>query len=76
MMDLKQKQINDLENNIRQNGMTHPIELIKREDGTIVINNGNHRLEVAQKIVLKEVPVKFIGDYVANTSNTEYNITN
>jgi len=67
------EQINDLENNIRQNGMTHPIELIKKADGSTSIYNGNHRLEVAQKIGLTEIPVKFINSSIDSLSDIRYN---
>lgn len=65
-------QINDLETNIRQNGITNPIELIKENDGTIRIENGNHRLEVAQRLGLEEVPIVFV-DSIENIDNTSYN---
>ena len=65
-------QINDLETNIRQNGITNPIELIRENDGTIRIENGNHRLEVAQRLGLEEVPIVFV-DSIENIDNTSYN---
>ncbi len=65
-------QINDLETNIRQNGITNPIELIRENDGTIRIENGNHRLEVAQRLGLEEVPIIFVNS-IENVDNIPYN---
>lgn len=68
-----EEQISNLESDIRKNGITNPIELIKKEDGSISIYNGNHRLEIAQKLGLTEIPVKFVRDYIENENNIDYN---
>ena len=65
-------QINVLENDIRQNGITNPIELIRENDGTIRVENGNHRLEVAQRLGLEEVPIVFTNS-IENITDIPYN---
>lgn len=54
------EQINNLKSNIRTNGITTPIEIYKKSDGTFAIENGNHRLEIAQELGIKDVPVKLV----------------
>lgn len=56
------EQVIKLIDNIRANGITSPIELTKNPNGEIIINNGNHRLEIANQLGLKEVPIKFNGN--------------
>lgn len=51
--------INKLKEDIKSNGIQNPIELIRDEDGKIKINNGNHRLEIAKQLGLKDVPVTY-----------------
>lgn len=68
-----EEQISKLENDIRKNGITTPIKLIKKSDGTISIDNGNHRLEIAQRLGLEEIPIQYVNDYIANNKNLGYN---
>lgn len=70
------EEIERLINNVKKNGIQNPIELVKNIDGTIKIVNGNHRLEVANILGLKEVPVKYVKDYIANLPTTNYNKSN
>ena len=58
------EQIESLKNDIRLNGIKNPIELIVRNNGETEIYNGNHRLKIAQELGIKNVPVKYIVDYV------------
>lgn len=69
-----EEQMIKLENEIRANGITSPIEIIKKSDGTLKINDGNHRLQVAKKLGLRQVPVKYVEDYIAKAEDTNYNI--
>lgn len=55
-----QEQINNLKSDIRANGITTPIEIYKKSDGTFAIENGNHRLKIAQELGIKDVPVKLV----------------
>ena len=70
------EEIDRLINNVKKNGIQNPIELVRNIDGTIKIVNGNHRLEVANILGLKEVPVKYVKDYIANFPTTNYNKSN
>ncbi len=58
-----EKQNATLRENIKKNGITTPIELIRNNDGSIEIENGNHRLQIANELGLKEVPVKFVNSW-------------
>lgn len=53
-------QIKNLREDIKKNGITEPIEIYKKKDGTFAIENGNHRLKIAQELGIKEVPVKMV----------------
>ena len=55
-----QSEMANLKEDIAKNGIQNPIELAKRNDGTIEIENGNHRLMIAKELGLKEVPIKFV----------------
>lgn len=37
-------QINNLKKDIEKNGITNPIEIYRKNDGTLAIENGNHQL--------------------------------
>ncbi len=68
------EQINDLTNKIKVEGIENPIELIKNSDGSIEVYNGNHRLEIAKKLGINEIPVKFIKNpYIDNSKSNSYN---
>ena len=54
-----QEQVDALIENIRKNGITQPIEIVKNNDGTLEIGNGNHRLLIAKMFNLKTVPIKY-----------------
>lgn len=52
----------------------NPIELVKNSDGSIEIKNGNHRLQVANKLGFKQVPIKFVKSWdsmIANVNESE-----
>lgn len=53
------EQVASLEKSIKQNGISSPIEISIDNEGKIQVTNGNHRLEIAKKYGLEEVPVKF-----------------
>ncbi|MCI8460197.1 MAG: ParB N-terminal domain-containing protein, partial [Bacilli bacterium] len=61
-----------LTNNIMANGIETPIE-ISKNNTNIEIYNGNHRLMIAEKLGLKEVPVKYIDTDIENNINSSYN---
>lgn len=53
-------QINELRNSIISDGITSPIEIYKKDDGSYAIENGNHRLKIANELGLKNIPVKLV----------------
>ncbi len=42
---------------IRLNGIREPIEIRVREDGSQIVWDGLHRLVIAQKLGIEEIPV-------------------
>lgn len=56
----EQEQITNLREDISKNGIQNPIELVRNNDGSISIENGNHRLQIAKELGINEVPVKFV----------------
>ncbi|HEC62072.1 MAG TPA: hypothetical protein ENI27_07445 [bacterium] len=52
-----------LEEDIRQNGIREPIEIRIREDGSMIVWDGLHRLSIAKKIGLEYVPVILVPMY-------------
>jgi len=42
---------------IKLRGITEPIEIRVREDGSMIIWDGLHRLAVAEKLGIEEIPV-------------------
>lgn len=55
-----QEQITNLREDISKNGIQTPIELVRSSDGSISIENGNHRLQIAKELGIKEVPIRFV----------------
>lgn len=55
-----EQQVSDLKNDIVKNGITTPIEIYKKNDGTFSIENGNHRLKIAQELGIKNIPIKIV----------------
>ena len=47
----------DLEEDIRQNGIKEPIEIKIREDGSLIVWDGLHRLAIAVRLGIESVPV-------------------
>jgi len=73
-----QKQVNSLVNSIKEEGITSAIELSLDNDSNVSIANGNHRLDIANKLGLKEVPVRFINsqyDDIVNSDSILYNMS-
>mgnify|MGYP004509386801 CR=1 FL=1 len=64
-----QEQVDALIENIRKNGITQPIEIVKNSDGTFEIGNGNHRLLIAKMFNLKAVPVEYSNSILQNIEN-------
>lgn len=58
-----QEQFKNLREDISKNGIQTPIELVRNNDGSITIENGNHRLQIAKELGIKEVPVKFVDSW-------------
>lgn len=59
------KQYNEnYENFIRNNGIDKPILLQRTKDDTVRVYDGNHRLEIANRLGLKEIPIKFINENI------------
>ncbi len=65
------EEINKLIDNIKGNGILTPIELEKTSDGSIRIENGNHRLQIANELGLTEVPVKYVNSEMENIDNSQ-----
>lgn len=71
-----QEQIDTLREDIKQNGIQKPIELTKNKDGQIIINDGNHRLAIANELGIQQVPVKYLDEGIENISDiAKYNQT-
>ena len=70
------EQVQNLTDNIKANGISSPIELVRDSNGNIVIENGNHRLEIAQNLGLEEVPVLYSNSSLENFDNNSYNKNN
>lgn len=67
------EQISSLANNIMANGIESPIEISIDENGNRELYNGNHRLLVAEKLGLKEVPVIYRDNLLVDRENFPYN---
>lgn len=65
------EQINELANYIKSNGIENPIEVKINKDGNIEAVNGNHRLEIAKQLGLKEVPIKYVNSKIENVDNSQ-----
>ena len=65
------EEINKLTDNIKSNGILTPIELEKTSDGSVRIENGNHRLQIANELGLTEVPVKYVNSEMENIDNSQ-----
>lgn len=57
----EEEKTRNLENSIKENGVQNPILLATDKNGNLEIYDGHHRLEIAQKYGIKEVPIKYIG---------------
>lgn len=47
----------ELLKDIKRNGIREPIEIKVREDGSQIVWNGLHRLVIAQKLGIEEIPI-------------------
>lgn len=56
------EQISTLKADIQANGIKYPVELIDKGDGTFEINDGTHRIQIANDLGIKEIPVKVVGE--------------
>lgn len=68
------EQISTLKEDIKNNGITEPIEISQNSDGTYQIENGNHRLQIASELGIEEVPVKLVeswDSFVSRIQNKE-----
>lgn len=54
------EEVESLKNEIIRDGIKNPIELVRKNDGSIEIENGNHRLQIAKELGFEEVPIKFV----------------
>lgn len=81
------EQINSLREDIKNNGITEPIEISQKSDGTYTIENGNHRLQIANELGINEVPVKMVEswdnfvsrlkqNYIQEGAKSEYETNN
>lgn len=54
------EKVEKLRDNIKKNGIKKPVELMTNSKGEIVINDGNHRLQIAQELGIKNIPVQYL----------------
>lgn len=59
---------NDFLEDIKNNGIVEPIEIVVSNDGKTAILNGNHRLQAALQLNLVDIPV--VVKYKDNSENT------
>ncbi|GAI95971.1 unnamed protein product [marine sediment metagenome] len=57
--------LDKLTTEIEREGLTEPITIRVRDDGSLIVWDGIHRLAVAQKLGIKDIPVEFIGNISA-----------
>ena len=50
-----------LTEDVKELGITEPITIRVREDGSMIVWDGLHRLAVAKKLGIEEIPVIYIG---------------
>lgn len=67
------EQVNNLIDSIRTEGIKQPIEIAVDKNGNVEIANGNHRLDIANKLGLKEVPIVIDGDASFNDIKANIN---
>ena len=53
--------LDKLTEEIREHGITEPITIRVREDGSMIVWDGLHRLAVAQKLGIEQIPVIYTG---------------
>ncbi len=56
------KTITRLTKEIKVKGITEPIVIRVREDGSIIVWDGMHRLIVAKNLGISDIPIKYIGE--------------
>ncbi len=71
-----EKHIKETQESIKKNGILNPIELEKDGKGNLRIYDGNHRLEIAKKFGLEQVPVKYDQKSFEKNSDILYNKDN
>jgi len=52
------EQIAKLRADIKANGIKYPVEMTLRKDGTYIIDDGTHRIQIAKDLGIKKLPVK------------------
>jgi len=52
--------LDELTESIRETGIIEPIEIRVREDGSMIVWDGLHRLAVAQKLGIEEIPAIYM----------------
>ena len=68
------EQVQRLVEDIKQNGISEPIEVITNENGDLEVYDGNHRLEIAKNLGIEQVPIMFVDNTdVANLNEESYN---
>lgn len=53
----EQDYLDKLTESIKKLGITEPIEIRVREDGSMIVWDGLHRLAVAERLGIEEIPV-------------------
>lgn len=52
------EQIDALREDIKENGITTPVEVTKRLDNSYQIDDGTHRIQIAKELGIKDIPTK------------------
>lgn len=68
------EEVNKLTEGIKKDGITEPLNVEAREDGSLYLENGNHRLNQAKELGLEEVPV-VVSDKGKTKKYSEYRKT-
>lgn len=68
------EEVNKLTEGIKKDGITEPLNVEVREDGSLYLENGNHRLNQAKELGLEEVPV-VVSDKGETKKYSEYQKT-
>lgn len=70
-----EEEILKLKNSIINNGIVIPIRVVKNSDGTLKIEDGNHKIDIACELGLSKIPVEYV-ESIDNWLDKLYNNAN